>query len=253
MFRFITFCLKLLPIVVLTGVKGVTGLQAQEAANRPSSDPDLMEYVSRMHGPDQELINGIQFYNSHFRVTGHPYLMGAQSFPGSVYLSGKKYGGLQLHYDIYDQHLVLDYRTTVGGMNKIILSPMRIEDFTINGFDFRKLNLDEKGLRYYQVIQAGELTCYVHWRKGLIPNNMNLQSLGSFTFPYRTFYLEQGDRIQSFASRKSFAALFPPKVRGDIKRYMRNNEIRFRRAEPGELTTLIRHVSSLQPVTNTDE
>ncbi len=253
MHKLITFHVKVLLVFLLTVITGGPGLRAQDMARGPSDPPGIMEYISRAHGPDQELINGIQYYNPHYRVTGHPYLMGEEAFPGSLYLSGKTYEGLQLHYDIYDQHLVLDYRTKFGGINKIILSPIRIESFSLDGFGFRKLNLDKNGPLYYQVIRAGELTCYVHWRKGLIPNRMDLRSLGDFTLPIRTYYLDKNGCVQSFSNRGSFAALFPVEARKEIKRFMRINRIRFRKADPRELTTLIEYVYTLLPETSEEE
>jgi hypothetical protein len=244
-FQWVCPRLKFVLLILSAGTAGLFPLRAQSPVAGGSPRPSLQAYVSLKHGTDQELINGRQFTFMHYRIQGHPYFMGQEPLAGGVTLSGRQYGGLRLNYDIYDQHLVMEYTLFSSGINKIVLSPLLADAFTIGGFDFEKISLDEKGPLYYQVIRSGNLACYVHWEKQLTPTQNSLQYLGHFTDPIRTCFLEYGGGLHPFRSRKSFAAIFTENTRREIKRYMRVNGIRFRAASPGELTTLIDFVSGV--------
>ncbi len=234
----------LLPVLVsLVPVK--TALLAQDFNSPPKESRGLAEYISRKYGTDPELINGIQFYNRYFRVLNHPYLFGPESLPGELKLSGKSYGKLLLNYDIYNQSLVLEYTNPSGGINKIFLVSEHVQAFTLGEVEFEKLELDGTGPRFYQVIRPGNLNCFVHWSKNLVPIQNDLRHSGSFTEPAGSFYLQINGRLHSFTTRRSFIGLFAKNTRKKIRKYMRINSLYLRQASPGDLSDLIRYTASV--------
>ena len=65
-------------------------------------------------GQDQELVNGMQYYNKHPRSLGHPYLLEGLVHQGSVTIRGKLYSDIWLKYDIHAQQVEVEYRTMNG-------------------------------------------------------------------------------------------------------------------------------------------
>ena len=223
----------------------VQGLHAQHTGQETIPSPSLREYIDQKQGPDQELLNGQQFYVRHYRLGNHTYLGGEECMQGSVILSGKEYSGLRLNYDIYDQRLVLEYNRTRGGINRIFLDPLLVDAFTLGGLDFKKISLNSKGALYSQVIMTDSLKCYNHWKKELIQERRNPSDYGHFTKPIRTSYLEYNGHIISFTNRRSFASLLPKQMRKGIRRFLWEEGIRFRQASPYEMTRLLSYISGI--------
>ena len=71
----------------------------------------------------------------------------------------------------------------------------------------------------------------------------NLKYYGSFTNPIHIYWLDSGEGLRAFHGRRSFASLFPEPDRKEIRRYLRARDIRFRNADPGELTALVEFIS----------
>jgi hypothetical protein len=250
------YCVLFVWFLWLTGLRVLNAQDPDKGPKSPfpssvipveNSSPDLKlrEYVQSEYGIDQQLINGKQFYFKYFRVQHDPYFLGESPLLGEVTLNGKTYRNLRLNYDIYEQFLVLEYSLPSGGVNKIILNSEYTDSFTIEDLCFEKLSLDERGPLFYEVIRSGDLVCYIHWEKHITAVQNDMQYYGSFTAPMRRYLLDSGKGTSTFHSRKSFTALFPEPARKELRRILRTRNIRFRNADPRELTGLIGFASDV--------
>ncbi|MFC2081430.1 hypothetical protein ACFLR8_04390, partial [Bacteroidota bacterium] len=99
------------PLIVffLYGISSLLTTTAQSPKVNGANRPDFSSYIQEKHGIDQELINGILYFDRYNRVLHHPYYSGEKSLPGSIVLSGISYDEVQFNYDIHSQYLVLDY------------------------------------------------------------------------------------------------------------------------------------------------
>ncbi|MFC2116100.1 hypothetical protein ACFLTU_06475 [Bacteroidota bacterium] len=207
-------------------------------ANRP----DFSSYIQEKHGIDQELINGILYFDRYNRVLHHPYYSGEKSLPGSIVLSGISYDEVQFNYDIHSQYLVLDYEAVSGSLYKIILSPAHTDAFHLDGEYFEKLSLDDHGPLFYQVIRVNGLTCYIHWEKKII--SMSYQFEDYFTDPQKSYFLDYHGKLSPFTNRKNFVSLFSGDPKKEIRRYMWKNEVQLSEATPKQLEDLLKFISS---------
>lgn len=213
------------------------------AAQSPQAD--LFNFIREKHGFNQELINGIQYYYPYSRSLRHPYFGDMVAREGCLVLSGTRYNNLQILYDIYNQFLVLEYKDEVLGFRKIIIDPVHIDAFKLDGFDFRKLALDENGPLFYQVIRVNGMTCYIHWTKDLLPQPNDLRHPNRFTDPARTYTLEFNSGRYPFSNRRNFGSLFDDNERRKIRKYMRVNRIRFKDVPISKLTALLEFIASV--------
>lgn len=79
------------------------------------SQQGYAQLVARAYGQDQELVNGMQYYNRNPRSMGHPYLLEGWAHQGSLTIRGVLYSPIWLKYDIYAQQVEVDYSTASGG------------------------------------------------------------------------------------------------------------------------------------------
>jgi len=220
---------------------------AQSLRVEAVSKSDLSSYFKQKHGIDQWLINGILYYSKYYKVQNHPYYRGEQPLSGSVILSGMSYEDLKVNYDIYSQHLVLDYQDLSGALNKIILVPDHTDAFHLDGDYFEKISLDEQGPLFYQVIRANDLTCYIHWEKLMEPISADLQYWYTFSEPQRDYFLNISGKTYPFSNKRTFATLCSEVPKRMIRKYMSRNAIRFSKASTEQLEDLLKFVSSSTP------
>lgn len=201
--------------------------------------------VLRAYGQDQELVNGMQYYNKHPHSMGHPYLYEGWAHEGSVSLRGKKYINLWLKYDIHAQQVVVEYLTMNGGDNQVILVSDRIDDFSIGEHYFRRMSLEagqndaEDPDQFYQVIGDERMLLYIGWHKKLVPVSGDSRFSEEFTTPKRDYFLQLDGSIFPFNSRKGFVRLFPKAIQKDMKRLIRINNLQMRSASTNQLELFI--------------
>ena len=209
-------------------------LHGQQSATGPSAlYGDLVNWA---YGQDQELVNGMQYYNKHPSSLGHPYLLEGWVHQGSVNIRGKVYGDIWLKYNIHAQQVEVEYQTMNGADNQVILVGDRLEEFTIGEHYFRKLKLAADGEdQFFQVIGSGRMILYIHWEKNLVPLVGDPRFIEEFTSPRRNYYLELDASVQAFKNKKSFVALFPKAIQKDMKRLIKENRLLIKTASNREL------------------
>ncbi|MCK4745443.1 MAG: hypothetical protein KAT15_00330 [Bacteroidales bacterium] len=204
--------------------------------------PDLVDHA---FGLDQDLVNGVQYYNRYLRSQGHPYFLEDRFENGSVTVDGKLYQDVKLKYDLFSQRVELEYKTFSGGDNRLITVAEHMDAFRLGLYKFSRLELDGTTARFYQVIASDHFTCLVHWQKKLIPINSSTVYIEQFTKPSRTYWLELDGRTEPISNRKTFAKLFPLDKQQEIRRLIRQKHFSFRNATPDEIIRLIHEVSDL--------
>ena len=217
------------------------------AGQEGTTDRELnfAEQVLWAYGQDQELVNGLQYYNRHPRSLGHPYLLEGWVHQGSVSLRGKLYEGLWLKYNIHAQHVEVEYQTVNGAYNQVILVSDRVDHFSIGNDYFERLELEEGQVKFYQVIGEGRIIWYIQWYKNLVPVSGDSRFLEEFTVPKRNYLLELDGTIYPFSSKKNFIQLFPKSIQKDMKKLIKSNNIQIRSATSQQLELFLIAASNL--------
>lgn len=214
----------------------------QSTADSPSRYPAL---VDRAYGQDQELVNGMQYYDHHPRSLGNPYLLEGFVHQGSVRIRGVIYNNIWLKYDIFAQQVEVEYRTLNGADNQVVLVGDRVDEFRIGEHFFRNLSFNGEQESFYQVIGSGRMICYISWHKKLIPRVSDSRFTEEYTPPKRKYLLELDGKISEFQSKKDFVKLFPADRKKEIKKLVRQNHMQFRIASPAQLNLFLIAASNL--------
>ena len=214
----------------------------------PEEIPDrdsLSKYIQLKYGLDQELINGFQYYNHFIRHLGHPFFPDDEFHEGTVSIKAKQFDDVLLKYDCYSQQLILKYDDLEGSYNLLILNNLHLSSFSIGDYNFQKFSIKSGQNLFYQVINSGTLSVYIHWKKNLMATNTNLKNSHEFGKTIRKYYLNHEGEIQSFKSRASFRSFFPDSQQKEIKKYFRQEQISIRKANPAEIQDLLDFMISL--------
>ncbi len=224
----------------------LTGHGSAQTPNSAVQEPDsLSRYIDMKYGLDQELFNGIQYYKTNVQYKGNPYFPEDVFYNGSVTLRGVKYGNVLLKYDSYSQQLILKYTDLKNRVNLLIINEIHVDSFCLGINCFQKLSLSDDGVLFYQVIEAGPVSCYIYWRREIHSTQDDLQYSHEYTRPIGTYYIRYMDELYPIANRKEILGIFPESLQPELKRYLRQAHFRFREAGPKEIQNLLNFISSL--------
>jgi hypothetical protein len=197
------------------------------------------ELVDRAYGQDQELVNGLQYFDHHPRSLGNPYLLDGFVRQGWVRIRGVVYNPIWLRYDIYRQQVEVEYLTLGGADNQVVLVGDRVDYFQMGEHYFENLSLQGEKKQFYQVIGAGRMKCYISWTKKLVPVSGDSRFIEEFTNPKRSYLLELDGQIHEFRSKSEFVKLLPESRRKEMKKLVRQNNMQFRIASPAQLNLFL--------------
>ena len=204
--------------------------------------PDLVENA---YGLDQVLVNGIQYSNRYIRSEGHPYFLEDRFENGSVSINGKIYQNVQLKYDLFSQDVEIKHKKYSGKKYRYVTISDRMEAFSLDEYEFRKLRIQKEPERYYQVISTRHFTCFIHWEKKLVPLDNSVIYIDHFTNPMFYYWLELNGETIAFNNRRTFARLFPMNMQKEILKLFRQKHISFRNVGPDEILRTMEMVANL--------
>ncbi|KPL08715.1 MAG: hypothetical protein AMS23_06585 [Bacteroides sp. SM1_62] len=205
---------------------------------------DLDELVTESYGPDQHLINGIEYVNLHIKSSGHKFLDEDKFYEGRVVIDKKVYRDVFLKYDIYNQQVLLLVRHPSGGHKQIILNTLRIDEFEINGRMFHKYTFPGTGTLFFQVIGNEEMACLYHFKKEEIPRPIDIYTLSEFTDTKKKSYIYWQSELHEFKGTRSFVRIFPDR-QPEIKAFIRQNKLKIRKLNDSQMHRLISYCYSI--------
>ncbi len=176
---------------------------------------------------------------------GNPYFLQEGIGRGSIVIDERSYPDVNLKYDLYAQHVIIEYEGVGGRIFSLVAVSERLREFCIGEFEFVRLNLPSLPDRYYQVISTDFFNAYIHWEKTLSSNNNSVYYSDQFSDPRLSYFLEMGGSINPFHNRKSFAELFPEDLSREVKRRLRKERVKFRNANPTEIVEVMSSIEKL--------
>lgn len=205
-----------------------------------------VKVLDQVYGLDQTLYNGKKYeYIAPLGTGGHPFLRSILFYPGSVTLKGISYHDIKLNYDIFNQQLLLQYADNTSPWNVIEVSTAWLTNFSLGSMNFERRNLEQQP-RFYQVLGEGNVQILYFWRKNL---NLN-DAIGSSNFIFspavRDSYILTDGQLKPFSTKRSLVRLFAPGMRPEIKKYMRKNKVKIKKASDQVMAEMITFIGNIK-------
>lgn len=200
--------------------------------------------IELIYAPDPMLHNGrIYNYGKSVNLDGHQYLKSEQFLEGAVTINDTTYSRVNLNYDIYNQEIL--YKYNYEHQTKVIsLATEIIDEFSIQNSSFIILNQSTQPV-IYKRIGDKQLKILIYYEKELKLYSSASGSYYKFSKPNKSFYTYDKSTLKGFKSRRSFLKLFPENNRPAIKKYMKQNKIRIKRASDQKLKDLINFCNTI--------
>jgi hypothetical protein len=211
-------------------------------AQQTSPDPD------RVYGPDQLLYNGkLYTFFPPARTEGNQFISDNYFEDGTVTVRGKRYEGLGLNYDLYNQELILKYSNRNGGTDLIAVSDAWLEAFSLGKNNFEMIATGDTVKHIYQVMGSGSNRVFYFRRKVMRLESRYMSWNQVFSAPVRNMYVYNGRNLAEYNNNKSFIAIFDKSVQPSVKKYLRQHKIKVKKAADPVITDLINFCNSLSP------
>jgi hypothetical protein len=206
---------------------------------------DVALDMDRVYGLDPLLYNGKKYsYFLPHGTGGNQFLLSADYHIGEVAIRGKKFEGVSINYDIYNQQLLLQYINESGAIDIIMISKAWLESFRVDNMLFRYLSLND-GPRFYQVLGEGPFFILYYCRKDLKLDYANGTSNFTFSKPRISRYVLINDDIYPFGNTRGLVSIFDPALKNRIREYIRDNGINLKKASDKTMTELINYIGNL--------
>lgn len=210
-----------------------------------SSEHSIKILAQQITGPDDLLVNGIQYIPEHKYASGSPEFEYPNAQKSVLYIKGQKFENIPLALDIVSDHVLLIRDFGNGLETKIILHPAYVDSFTIGGNLFINaalINSSSKG--YFEKISNGDVKFLRKYKKSYLRIYDN-SNRGKYSPQRSGDYLadSQGNLI-SVNNKGAFLKYFASeKIR--IRNYLKQEKIRYNDAGKNEIQSLMNFCNTL--------
>jgi hypothetical protein len=231
--------------LLLVNILSTGTINGQGKAKGYELSSKTADSIKLIYGFDPLLYNGKIYSNVHNKnVIGNQYLVDDFS-TGDITIKGIKFRNLNLNYDIYNQHLLLQFRDDNGAKKVLIVSKAWLENFTIDNRYFEKNDSFKLGYSLYQLIGEGSVRIRYLWKKELKISNISGDFQYFFSPPLKESYVCIDKLVVKYRNNRTFLLNFPPKKRELIKIFMKQNRINIKRATDQVVFDLVNYCNSI--------
>jgi hypothetical protein len=203
----------------------------------------LNTYFNDMYGLDQKLISGVQYYNKYSRSSGNEFLDSDEFIRGQLVIKGNEFDNVNIRYDIYNQRINLQFSYGSSATNTVIIEKNKINEFELNDMKFRKYCFPETDTSFFQIIAEGKTSCFYYWYKTLTYQT-SARYIYEFSEPRRKSFLLIDSVLYRYIGKQTFIKLFP-ESKSEVRKYIRQNQIKLRYAPDPVMEKLIIYCNSL--------
>lgn len=207
----------------------------------------LKKYSEKMYGTSDMLVNGWKYFPDHFNAGGNPYFNDMDWEPGRLGTTLGNFDDLLLRFNIQMDELILQEILQNGQTAFVMLNPDFLYWFSLGDHHFVNADVYYKhsGLEgYVEVIYSGKLKYLARHRKMFVANYTANNPQGSISSQNTDYYLLLGEEKHKISSKRNLIKLFPA-YKKEINRYLKDEKLRFKKAQHNDLKKLMEYLDTL--------
>ncbi len=202
----------------------------------------LLDCVNNQYGTDDYLVNGEAYQSANPRADGFANFLSADWIEGTAYVQGKTFRGVSLKYDLSQDVLALKQTLKSGAPVQIILNPNMVDSFLLEDHLFISTNVSN--LRYGELIYHGRYQYLQKHRKKFVTDVSIGSPYGKYIAENPRFYIFTETGYQAIARKRDLLSFFENHKK-EIKKYLRQENIKLKTADGKKLYQLFKYVDGL--------
>ncbi len=247
MIRFLIFQKFILLLLFLFVVSSTTG-NAQKVHNRYERRAWEKMLDDKKLQEDPLLVNGRIYRKFKPNAQSDPFLFSTNWHPAVVYVKGQTFPNRQVKYDIYQDALILRIQNATANYDQIRLNGSFVDSFLMAGNHMfihnRNLGFSELDVEYVERIAAGNISMIRIYEKSFIEIYNNFTPQGSYGDTNSKEYLVQNGKLANVSKKRLYLRAFSDNKQA-IRKYMRTNNIVYRKATKNQLINLMNYCNAL--------
>jgi len=205
---------------------------------------NILDKAQQAYGPNEVIENGRIYIPIHPRANGYPYFLDADWMMGKLVMKGDNFNDLNIKYNVNLEELILKKeKENKENHLPIVLNNNFIDSFELEGHHF--INLDsmpgtDELSDFAELIYQGEIIFLIKHTKEFLNRYSQSNPYGAYSKLNSTYYIYETERLTRVGTKKSFLNYFEPN-RKEIKKFMRQNRIKYKKASHIQLHDLIKY------------
>lgn len=217
-----------------------------QTATKPLTSDEVIDYAEFFYGYDDRLLCGQIYQPAHFRAKGHPNFKNDEWQNGRVFIKGSTFEDLNLKYNVFINKLILKADFNSGNVRHVVLNSNFIDSLYIDKHLFinsSTLNINESSM-FYEQLYKGSFKVFIKHNVVFRDDQSATTPFGKFLKAKHKIYLYQNDQIADLSSKKSFLSFFKLYQR-EIKKYIRKENFKFKKADNNQLYNLLKYCDEI--------
>lgn len=223
-------------------------LMAQKSCgNSPSEIVELYTISESMYPVNDEFINGCIYPQPNIQILGNPYFENTEWHLGTLFINGKEYPKILLKYDLILDELIIKTKAEENIERLITVNKSQIDSFNIGLLCFvnsRNLFPTEEKNTYFEKVYQSKLSVYKHYDKAFIDMYSNSSPAGKFSSQKNDTYLFDNQKLTDINRLKSFLEYFEKTDKEKIKKYIKTNNINYKKISDSQIVELLEFCTS---------
>ena len=215
-------------------------VSASSQVNRDSLE-QFIKSIDQIYGINDVLVNGYPYIMPDPRIKGHPFLFNNGWNKATIYIDKQEFTNKPVRYEIQEKALILKADFGNGSYKTVQLNKHLVDSFRIKNRLFVSSSVFQKNSKdrfYFEIIYRSNNVFVRKFNKHFKDVYNTASPNGKFSEINEDRYIIANNTLEKVNSRGAFIRFFPKKKRRQIRRYFRNNGIRYSRASRKQLIQL---------------
>lgn len=213
--------------------------QAKEIGNNSRSN--IEHLAERYYGFDDLLVNGTIYRQQNILANGSPLYNSSNFTDTQIYIKGQLFENEELKYDIVSDQLVLAKQQQNKYKLQIVLNLSFVDSFYLeNRLFVNLLNLKESTIpyRYFEKIYSGKHLLLRKYKKRFEDSYDIKNPHGKFSPQKKILFILNNGALTRVNTKSEFLSFYNTEKK-KVRKYMRQNKLRIKKASNPELIKLM--------------
>lgn len=207
----------------------------------------LKKKADSTYGSSHELVNGELYYQSNLYAKGTPFYLSNDWIKGSVLINGTEHLDVFLKYNIETDQLILRPVLKNGMSTAIVLNSSFVDSFFLldNYFvNSEYFGLNELKSTFVNEIYKGNFSFLASYKVIFVTDYNEKTPYGKYTDLSKSYFIYKDGNVTKIASKKALTQYFEV-YKKDVKKLMKKEKIRYKKAKPGQWNSLMKSIDEL--------
>jgi len=204
---------------------------------------EIHKHATEVYGIDDLLVNGSVYAPLHPVAYGDPFFVASVFSKGDLTLVGREFENVDLKFDIEQQKVILMGFVDSVNFKIIVLNDNYIKYFSLHEKHFVNISnhLNNKSIKgFYELIYDGTFVFVKSFEKEFLGTYSNRYPNGKYSETIIEKYIIKDNIKFKIKNKKSIFRVFPEQ-KFEIKKFMKDNKIKLRKASNTSLNNLMRY------------